>query len=357
MLSLREAHDIKRHFLSPRFCRCSKAPFQPTGATTAVVMEQQQYWETLGLPRRTESALIEAFCPTPMAAILNGTIRQRQPGTNRWPFDDIMVSTWITGSTDELWTVPGQEMPVSRITKLWLHGFLGSGRTVVTASIIEHLIRGCTTKNAVGYYFCSRSHRASTDPLNVLRTLIAQLAQQSDDASQLLTAHLENNLEHIPGTAGDNGWGQSASLDINGLAELLQSVSRCFERVSLVINSVENLRSDDAEAGLVRLLASLVDRPESNIWVLFTSAEGPGEQQEQQLVTETKACPVQVYGRAEDIRIYVQSEVAKRISLGHTFLQPEPIRTGLENYIVDNSNGAYDISRSFTQRGTVLLTM
>lgn len=38
----------------------------------------------------------------------------------------------------------------------------------------------------------------------------------------------------------------------------------------------------------------------------------------------------------------MQSEVAKRISRGDTFLEPEPIRVGLENYIADNSNGSYD---------------
>lgn len=137
-----------------------------------------------------------------------------------------------------------------------------------------------------------------TNPLNVLRTLIAQLAQQSDGASKLLTTFLENNPEHIPGPRG-----QSASLGMDRLGELLRSVSQCFERVSLVINSLDSFDLD-TEGVLVRLLAALDDRPESNIWVLFTSADYPGcQQQEQQLIAETKCCPVYAYGRGEDIRL------------------------------------------------------
>ncbi|KAJ6186206.1 pdz/dhr/glgf [Penicillium mononematosum] len=295
--------------------------------------------EALGLPLPTApSTLIESFSPTPMTAILNATIRQREPGTNRWPFEDEMVSAWITDCTDKQWIGPGQEVPLSRITRLWLHGFWGSGRTVVTATVIEHLIRERPANHAVGYYFCSRSRIPTMDPLNILRTLIAQVAQQNEDACKLLEAYLEgdNNLGLAPENSEAYYQGSAASLDMDTLGKLLQTVSQCFERVSLVINSIDFIDSD-AEAAFVRLLTSLVDSPASTLRVLFTTS--PKSKQER-LAAETNCCPIQVKGRAEDIRLFAQAEIAKRISCGDTFLQPDHVRSGIENYIADNSNGA-----------------
>ena len=73
------------------------------------------------------SRLIESFTPTPVAATLDATLRQTEPGTT-----------------------------VSRIAKLWLYGHWGSGRTTLTASIRER-----PADHAVGYYIISVVGRES----------------------------------------------------------------------------------------------------------------------------------------------------------------------------------------------------
>ena len=65
---------------------------------------ESDHGQAHGLPlHAAPSTLIESFSPTPMAAILNATIRQREPGTNRWLLEDEMVSAWITDRTDKQW--------------------------------------------------------------------------------------------------------------------------------------------------------------------------------------------------------------------------------------------------------------
>ena len=300
----------------------------------------EHHGEALGMPLpAAPSTLIESFSPTPMGAILNSTIRQREPGTNRWPFENEMVSAWITGSTDKQWIGPEQETPVSKITKLWLHGFGGSGRTVATASIIDHLIRERPANHAVGYYFCSRSRIPTMDAQNILFTLITQVAQQNEDACKLLETCLEgdNILGLAPGNSEAHDLGPAASLDMDTLGKLLQTVSKCFKRVSLVINSIDFIEPV-AEAAFIRLLASLVDSPASTLRVLFTTSS-KGKQE--QLAAETNYCPVQVKGKTDDIRLFVQAEIARRISRGDTFLLPDHVRAGIESFIVKNSNGEY----------------
>lgn len=308
---------------------------------------EKHHAEALGLPlSAAPSTLIESLSPTPMATILNATIRQREPGTNRWPFENEMVSGWIMDSTGKDFIRPEQETTVSKITKLWLHGFWGSGRTVVTASIIEHLIRECPANHAIGYYFCSRSRSPTMDPLNILRTLLTQVAQQNEDACRLLEARLlgDTNRDLTPGDSGNHDKDPGASLDMSTLGKLLQRVSQYFERVALVINSIDFMEPD-AEAAFVRLLASLVDSPASTIRVLFTTSSSS---KQEQLAARTDCCPIQVKGETDDIRLFVQAEIARRISCGDTFLEPDHVRTGIENYIANNSNGAYVLNPLLT---------
>ncbi|KAJ5370478.1 tetratricopeptide repeat domain-containing protein [Penicillium cataractarum] len=296
--------------------------------------------EALGLSLpAAPSILIESLRPTPMTAILNEIIRQREPGTIRWPFENEMISAWIRGSTDKRFIPSGQETPVSRITKLWLHGLWGSGRTVVTASIIEHLIRECPATHAVGYYFCDRSRLPAIDPLNILRTLIAQLAGQNENACKLIETYLQggHNIGLPPGNFEAYGQQPASSLNMDTLGKLLQAVSQCFERVSLVINSID-LIDPEAEVALVRLFASLVDSPESKLHVLFsTSTKG----QQELLAAEINCCPINVKGSADDIRLFTHAEIARRINSGDAFLQPDHVRGGIEDYIANYSNGAY----------------
>lgn len=300
---------------------------------------EKHHGGTLGLPLPAAlSTIIESFIPTPMAATLDATLRHREPGTNRWPFENDLISAWITGSTDDEWIVPEQGTTVSRIAKLWLSGHWGSGRTTATASIIEHMIRERSANHAVGYYFCGQSRVPTRDPLNILRTLIAQLAQQSADACKLLETYLNGNDDFglSPESAEEHDQGPASSLDMEALGELLQLVSQRFERVSIVVNSIDFM-PPDIETAFVRFIAALADSPTSNICLLLTSTTG----RRKELATELDFCPVLVKGQAEDIRIFAQAEIARRVNRGDTFLQPDHVRIGVEDYIANNSNGAY----------------
>lgn len=299
---------------------------------------QQNVGEPLRLPVRARSApdsdLLSSFCPTPMAATLNDTIRQRAPGTSRWPFMDEMSSAWIRGSTDKAHSVHGRDEPVWRVSRLWFYGWPGCGRTVVTASIVEDLIHQCTPKHAVGYYFCRKMRLETTEAPNILRTLIAQLAQQSEEAFQLLKSRLKGHGTHDKCEASKTP--DYNSLSLEALRDLLQLLSQCFEHVSLVINSLHSMGTN-SQGDFVRLVASLADAPGSRIWIIFSSADMPGQQE---LAVETESCPLLVEGRGEDIRLYARNEIARRIGQGDSFLQTESTPAEIENHIAENSNGA-----------------
>jgi Cdc6-like AAA superfamily ATPase len=243
---------------------------------------------------------------------------------------DEKITAWIKGSTYQHLEVPEQEQPVSQIKKLFLYGFSGCGRTTLTASVIEHLISTeCTEQQGVCYYFCNRFHQGTEDPHNVLKTLISQLVRQNESAFAVLDDHL--NTRKVPPECIN-----SHSYSLEDLETLLGSIIRRFERVFAIINSVEVLLPDNA-ARLLSLLAGLSDSSETNVSLLSTGAEQPGQRELSQALN---FCPVYVQGRPDDIRVYVRAELNRRIEQGDSELKQNHFQTTIENYIAERSNGA-----------------
>ncbi|KAK2765043.1 hypothetical protein FQN54_008742 [Arachnomyces sp. PD_36] len=288
-------------------------------------------------PGDADDKLLSSFCPTPMVGTLNDAIQQRHQGTNLWPFQDVFISTWIQGSVDTAFRVPESDEPVLGVRKLWLYGHPGCGRTVLTASIVENLIRQLAPQHAVGYYFCNKLRYETTKPTNVLRTLVAQLAQQSEDAFQALRKYLQDKGVQVG--SGPAGVSSFDSLSMEELGDILKSVSRPFERVWLVVNAGVETLTPPEESALVRMLSSMTDSAQSNLWVLFGSIDDSAGSD---LAPELGFHAECAQGRVEDIRLYVQAQIFNRINQGDSFLHPESTKAGIEDYITKHSNGAWN---------------
>lgn len=289
------------------------------------------------LPFRVSSdpdarARLEAFGPG--NATLCISLPLVEPGTNQWIFDDEHVAAWLScGRPDASWVAPGQDATVQTITKLWLYGPSGSGRTLLAATLAHHLMEGLPSepRHAVCYYFAGDGPMEN-EAVVCLRTLVAQLAQQSEAA--YAEFHRSVQFGALPaGCHPTDGEMRlfNAEYPID-LGHLLEAMSRHFTKVSLVVRGIDYM-----EAALAPQLTAMVDAPGSTIKTVFTSGDSGGQQD---ACIQTVSCPVEVTAAPDEVRVHVRSEMQRRIDGGDSFLEPRSPRKEIEEYILSNNHGS-----------------
>jgi hypothetical protein len=91
--------------------------------------------------------------------------KQRQAGTGLWMLESGKFETWkeATGS------------------RLWLYGIPGCGKTVLSSTIIEHLLKHCDNdvRQATVYFYFIFNDVQKQDPELMLHSLLIQLLQRS----------------------------------------------------------------------------------------------------------------------------------------------------------------------------------
>jgi len=97
------------------------------------------------------------------------------------------ITAWATNG-------PGQE-DVLQSTPYWIYGLPGIGKTSLAHSICSKLDE---RKQFAGAFFCRRDDTNSSDPRNILPTLIYQLAKTSPPFRSIVTDHLHKNQHMTP---------------------------------------------------------------------------------------------------------------------------------------------------------------
>lgn len=87
--------------------------------------------------------------PFDIEPVLQAVSDIRHPGTSQWVFEDSEFKKWVSGTADVL----------------WCHGDPGSGKTVLSGALFDHLAQTST----VACYFCDHQLGEQQTPEEVLR--------------------------------------------------------------------------------------------------------------------------------------------------------------------------------------------
>ncbi|KAH6683643.1 ankyrin repeat-containing domain protein [Plectosphaerella plurivora] len=173
---------------------------------------------------------------------------------------------------------------------LWMHGILGSGKTMLSTSIIKSLLKEpCDTGDfAVTYLYFRDGQGLTLD--NILISLIKQLVQQQK--SDAVVSLLKEKYLH---------WCHTRIFpESTEYEDMLKSAALVFTTVYLVIDALDSLPNEALTNDIIDVLKDLP----SNVRVLFTSRTGwlPGQDigQRQELA---------VVPSAADVRKYVKSRI------------------------------------------------
>ncbi|KIJ09033.1 hypothetical protein PAXINDRAFT_102380 [Paxillus involutus ATCC 200175] len=125
---------------------------------------------------------------------------------------------------------------------LWLGGKAGAGKSVLASGVIEDLLSGLADDETLAYFYCDFRNPRCISPMEVLRSLTAQLLRNSE--SDWLPSFSELVVRK------DRGAGPPA--DIGTLSNLLKRAAGLYKRPMIVIDALDEC--DD----LSKLLHELV---------------------------------------------------------------------------------------------------
>lgn len=111
------------------------------------------------------SAELQTWLAAPDASInYNDACKKKHPGTGLWFIRSGAFTTWLRTAN----------------SFLWLNGFAGCGKSVLSSTIIQHTMRHRRSNPAVGiaFFYFTFNDDAKQDTSAMLRGLIAQLASQ-----------------------------------------------------------------------------------------------------------------------------------------------------------------------------------
>ncbi|KAJ7265516.1 hypothetical protein C8J57DRAFT_389721 [Mycena rebaudengoi] len=175
--------------------------------------------------------LLDWLKPLPMDARLRAILELRQPDTCKWVLEIPLFQEWKSRAAGSL---------------LWLNGIAGSGKTVISSVVIDHLLQTCTPDDAVIYTFCEFRNQQSINPGAILCTLF----------SELLRAYPGRITPDFDDLVREERKKQTPPQTVARLLDLIRRAVLRFTRVYLVLDGLDECESRSELLELLPTLAS-----------------------------------------------------------------------------------------------------
>jgi len=144
------------------------------------------------------------------------------------------ITAWVTNGQ-------GQE-DILPSTPYWIYGLPGIGKTSLAHSICRKLDE---QKQLAGAFFCRRDDTNSSEPRNILPTLIYQLAKTFPPFRSIVTEHLHQNQHMAP-----------QSMPVTVFLEFIRSIP-CHsnpDTLVVVIDALDECGSTQSRADILKVL-------------------------------------------------------------------------------------------------------
>jgi Cdc6-like AAA superfamily ATPase len=184
-------------------------------------------------------------------------------------------------------------------TFLWIHGKPGSGKTILSAAIIEDVLQ-TSQGNGVMYFYFDFNDEAKQAPENMLRSIFRQLCHRSIAVPQGvwdLFAKCSNG-KHVP-----------SSIELlDAIEQTIREVPRCF----LIIDALDECKARESAMKFLCRFHSTLD----NLRILITSRRLTDIELTLQSILSPEQCvnledsPVN-----DDIRHYIHDHLENDVQL------------------------------------------
>jgi hypothetical protein len=267
--------------------------------------------------RRPAHRILGILCGTDHStAMIWDLLDARFPGTAGWVVTNHGVKQWLDGA----------------VSLLHLHGPAGCGKSVIAATIVDHLASTVVSPTtSLSYFFVD--YRTPCSTATILSTMLAQLLAQSSEAYAEAEAFF-GLPEEKTGVSSDVQFHQCPwednvrwvnYRDSGVLTRALQAATRHFRRNYVVLDGIDELERHE---GLDSLFASLgaLDWGRTRVLVIGRPVNPDRFEFPQKIPQGCTYCCCPISAHPDDIRHYAiktTENLASRLSGGETL--PEPL--------------------------------
>ncbi|KAF5599961.1 hypothetical protein FPANT_2917 [Fusarium pseudoanthophilum] len=232
-----------------------------------------------------------------------------------------MTGLWLTESPTFIrWL----ETPGS---KLWLTGIPGAGKTILAGSVIQEALSHsyASRKTGVAFFFCDYKDPETWKIVNIFGALASQLARQSDECYNGLDTYYErlNPPGALPQTA-----------DAVELRDLIGKMYGSFDQTIIVVDGVDEC--DDLADEVVDSLIQLAEDSERVSMAIFSR-----DHVNIRMRLEENFEPIQIAAHREDVELYVNAEVDKRIRTRQLQLASVDMKEEIRSALVSKADGMF----------------
>ncbi|KAL3458362.1 ankyrin repeat-containing domain protein [Aspergillus heterothallicus] len=265
----------------------------------------------------TRHRLLERLGATYTDDNYDGSLSLRQEGTASWIFEREVFKKWMEKSTESHF--------------LWIYGPPGFGKTVLAASVVEHLLK--ERRDTTAYFFCVSENEAKREPVAILTSWIAQLIEQNEDAVKFAGEVI--NLDDQRAITRTDQWRIFGALcsRIKGCAFVMDGFDECTSW-----NKSSRFQTEDARAQFLRELFDAISTTKAD--VLMVSRE-TAEIRTEVFRDDDSTVQVSHYGITEsDTKPDIQT-VSRHVVDFRLHKKPEEVRTQLAEKAAEKAEGMF----------------
>lgn len=238
----------------------------------------------------------------------NAACAKKHPGTGLWFIESSQFSSWLA-----------EESSV-----ILLHGFAGSGKSVLCSATIEFLFRrpSVSSRTGIAYFYFTFSDSSKQDEIAMLRALLFQLSTQLKNNNKYLS---QLKKEYEPGTP-----------PTLVLIEYLRLLCREFFEVFIVIDALDETPRDGPRQRVLDVFETIRNWKIQRLHILITSRSEPDILSCLQLPTSQQVLMANV-GVDQDISKYIES----RLDTDSSLQKWEPYHGKIANILTEKARGMY----------------
>jgi len=246
--------------------------------------------------------------------------KQRQAETGVWLLEGEQFTRW-------------RERAASR---LWLYGIPGCGKTILSSTIIEHLLQYChdNTSMVMAYFYFDFNDTQKQDPELMLRSLLCQLLQSSvgiPKGVDALFSSCENGKRQLP---------------LHMLLEVTRQAMQEFTQVYVILDALDECTQ---RSELMDMLETVARWQLDNLHLLMTSRkERDIETCLESYVREEDTVCLQRDVVDQDIQRYVQQRLRDKKSLAK-WTKDAAISQEVEDALMRGAHGMHVFNQFFTK--------
>ncbi|KAA6408778.1 MAG: hypothetical protein FRX48_07121 [Lasallia pustulata] len=230
--------------------------------------------------------LMDWACPddTGPEESYEAALRQKQPSTGRWFLESDIFKKWLG----------------TKNTLLWLHGIPGCGKTVLSATIVEHLrFKYRAPAYGLAYFYCDHRNSKQQTVGYFLMTVVRQLVQQHGECLKDIEMLFDTKKQDV-----------SRKLSTGEYLRLIKTMSLHFKQVIVLIDALDESVEEETFINAFEELL-FTSQGDTTIQIILTSRND--------LNIERLVLPLTTWilslkdAMVQDVGTYIAAEIEDRV--------------------------------------------